>query len=114
MFEFCGIEYTEELKKLGPGTEGQENWTAQLEAINKIKGSGIDKTAFAPPIVTHNDDFVLSQTGAIILFLAEIFPDLRPKNLLQMARARQVKFMCYLILAQQYQCIGYLDVISSC
>jgi len=92
MFEFCGVEYTEELKKCGKGTAGQETWSAQVEIINPLRGSGINRTALAPPIVTHNDDFVLAQTGAIVLFLAELFPDLKPKNILQMARARQMLF----------------------
>lgn len=86
MFEFAGCEYTEALKEVGG-----DSWEPQLEIINKIRSSGINRTAFAVPIVTHNDDFILSQSAAIGLFIAELFPDLRPKNILEMARGRQVK-----------------------
>ena len=90
MFEFCGVEYVEEMKKIEQDEEEKKSWKGQVKMINDLRKEGINRTAFAPPIVTHNDDFILSQTGAIVLFLAELFPALKPKNILQMARARMV------------------------
>eukprot|EP00484_Ammonia_sp_Unknown_P017087 CAMPEP_0197026172 /NCGR_PEP_ID=MMETSP1384-20130603/6329_1 /TAXON_ID=29189 /ORGANISM="Ammonia sp." /LENGTH=270 /DNA_ID=CAMNT_0042454791 /DNA_START=29 /DNA_END=841 /DNA_ORIENTATION=+ len=85
MFEFCGVEYTEPLKSCD-----QNDWSPQLEKLNEIRGDGLNKTAFAFPIATHNDDFVISQTPAIVLFLADMFPKMKPSNPLQLARARQM------------------------
>ena len=85
MFEFCGVEWKEELNNFT-----NEQWPEQMGAIDKVRGKGLNKTTFAPPIVTHNDSFILSQTGAVVLFLADLFPKYKPSNILQNARAVQV------------------------
>lgn len=96
MFEFCGVEWTEALKHIKFSYDGDwsqnESVKAQIAALNAIKQSGANRTAFAPPMVTHNDTFVLAQMPAIILLLADLFPQLKPANVLEMARARQMLF----------------------
>ena len=93
MLEFCGVEWTEALKAIDfdyGGDKEKESWKAQIAVFDKLKQSGLNPTAFAPPILTHNDNFLISQLGAIILFLADCFPKMKPANPLKLARARQV------------------------
>ena len=80
MLEFCGVEWQEALKdiKFEYGDEQDKSVKAMVAAIDKVRQKGDNKTAFAVPILTHNDDFILSQCGAIVLFLAELFPNLKP------------------------------------
>ena len=92
MLEFCGVEWQEALKdiKFKYGDEQDKSVKAMVAAIDKVRQKGDNRTAFAVPILTHNDDFILSQCGAIVLFLAELFPNLKPSNPLQMARGTQM------------------------
>eukprot|EP01083_Nonionella_stella_P156599 507334_1 len=97
MFEFCGVEWEEAL-----GNHEPDSWKGQMESINKVRGFGLNRTAFAVPIVTHNGDFTLSQTGAIVLFLADLFPKMKPKNILHLARARQMLFQVIDVLEEAH------------
>ena len=104
MLEFCGVEWTEVLRAIDfdyGGDKEKESWKAQIAVFDKLKQSGLNRTAIAPPILTHNDNFLVSQLGAIILFLADCFPKMKPANPLKLARARQVctqlKLVCFLI-----------------
>lgn len=88
MLELGKVQYEQPLKDL--------SYKKAFAQILQICGTGDERRAFAVPIlINKRQNVFLSQTPAIVLFLADIFLHLKPKNLQDMSRARLMMFQVF-------------------